>query len=121
MPALAGDAALGARLRAQALERDVLAAVHAYTVAAIGHALERGLQRAQLAEVARHLGFADIGEQVRHRLVGDVRCRSSDVRVGLGADPLDVAAQLLEQLVAARVHRVRQFDDLSAVERHGGS
>jgi hypothetical protein len=79
---LAGEAALGARLRPQALERDLRAAVDAFAVGAVGYALERGSQQAQLSEVARDLRFGHVGEQVGDRFIAEVRRRPRDARVG---------------------------------------
>jgi hypothetical protein len=83
MALLAGEAAAGGRLRLQASERNFLAAVEAQAVSAVFKALQGGLERAQLHEVARELGLAGVGNEVGEGLIADVGRRACDAGIRL--------------------------------------
>src|SRR5262245_42425108 len=94
---LAADAALGAGVGAQALEADVLAAVAADAVAAFVEARARGIERAQLREVARGLRLVEVLDQALHRLVARIRDGADHIVASIGAHPVEVLPQLAEQ------------------------
>jgi hypothetical protein len=85
VPALAGEAARRARLRAQALERNVGTAIHAQAIGAVGDAPARGLKLAQLADVAGDFGLVEVRDQVGERLLAAVVRRAGQLRVLLVA------------------------------------
>src|SRR6185503_7211560 len=118
---LALDAALGGGVGAQALEADVLAAVAAGPIAAVLHARARGLQRAQLGEVARGVGLVEVLDQALHRLVAGVGDRADHVVQAIFAQPVQVAAHFAGERRAAVFDEGLQLPGLLGCERHGNA
>jgi hypothetical protein len=94
---LAIDAAQRRGLDLEPLEADVPPAFGARPVTAVGHALEGGLERAQLGEVARQFGVVDVGQQVGHRRVAFVGDAARQIGVAFTARLLGVGVQFLLQ------------------------
>src|SRR2546423_4714600 len=103
VPLLAMDAANGRRRRLEALEADVVAAVDAHAVGALRKAIARRLERAELVQVARHVGLLEIGDQRRHRLVARIGRGPGVLRVWLLARARRVFAQLRNERPPARL------------------
>src|SRR5512145_1772916 len=115
---LAADAALGAGTGAQALEADVLAAVAADAVAAVVHAPARGIERAQLGEVARSLGLIEVLDQALDRLVAGVGHGADDVVKTVLAHPVEVLPDLAREGRAAALDDGFELLDLLCCECH---
>jgi len=119
--ALAGGAAQGGRVGAQAGVVDLDAAVGADTVAAEREARKRQPDLSQLVHVARQLGLVRVGDQVGHGFVAAVRCFAGERAERLFAHPGGVPPQLGEQGVAAPFERGLQRFFLPRGQRHAAS
>src|SRR5688572_14452416 len=119
VPALAIEAAGRTRPRAQALDRDVAAAVRADAVAAVGQAPGCSIELLQLAEVARDLRQVQVGDHVGERLFGPVVRVPRQRFIAVGARAGHAARDLVEQRTAPLADRVAELYEVSAGQGHG--